>query len=504
MAGKRIGQGYIQSTTVDDIAFNLQYQSYQRSGYAMDLASDRVIGSLDGYYAEQAGGNKRKKTDNKDSKAATLLAALTEYGSDEDEAAGPWAPVKEAAKPSLPAVTAIATATPVIQPEVEEEEADKTLHIHEPDEEAEKWEKVTERKMAFVMPPRPKRGSGIVEATSTFHGDKEVDYQGRSWALPPQGVRADGGEHDCFIPKKCTRRLTGHTKGVQCIEYFPGTGHLLLSGSMDGKAKVWDVASGYQLMRTYSGHTEGIRSMEMHPTTGRSFLTSGFDRLIRLWDTETGQATGTFSNRKMAYAVRHAPRDPAVFLAACSDNKVYQWDTRTGEVVQEYNYHLAPCNTVTFVDDGSKFVSTSDDKKVLVWEYGIPVPIKYVAEPGMHSIPSVSLHPSGAYIAGQSMNNTIVVYSAKGEKGVKQIKKRVFRGHNNTGYACQVGFSANGHFLLSGDGLGQLYVWDWKTTRVLRKFHAHDSGPCIGAQWHPLHPNMLATCGWDGLIKIWE
>ena len=36
-----------------------------------------------------------------------------------------------------------------------------------------------------------------------------------------------------------------------------------------------------------------------------------------------------------------------------------QWDIRTGTVVQEYPYHLAPVNTVTFADDGRRFVSTS-------------------------------------------------------------------------------------------------------------------------------------------------
>ena len=50
---------------------------------------------------------------------------------------------------------------------------------------------------------------------------------------PPSALKPDGGEHACFIPKKCTKKLAGHTKGVQAIEFFPNTGHLLLSASMD-------------------------------------------------------------------------------------------------------------------------------------------------------------------------------------------------------------------------------------------------------------------------------
>jgi hypothetical protein len=42
------------------------------------------------------------------------------------------------------------------------------------------------------------------------------------------GLRPDDGDHQCFIPKKCVHKYTGHTKGVQAIEFFPEYGHLLL------------------------------------------------------------------------------------------------------------------------------------------------------------------------------------------------------------------------------------------------------------------------------------
>ena len=50
---------------------------------------------------------------------------------------------------------------------------------------------------------------------------------------------------------------------------------------------------------------------------------------------------------------------------------------------------------------------------------------------------------------------------------VRQMKKKTFRGHNNSGFACQVGFSPNGQFLASGDGKGQLHFFDFKSTKVI-------------------------------------
>ena len=46
-----------------------------------------------------------------------------------------------------------------------------------------------------------------------------------------------------------------------------------------------------------------------------------------------------------------------------------QWDNDSGETVQEYDRHLGAVNTITFVDENRKFVTTSDDKSLRVWEW---------------------------------------------------------------------------------------------------------------------------------------
>jgi len=73
-----------------------------------------------------------------------------------------------------------------------------------------------------------------------------------------------------------------------------------------------------------------------------------------------------------------------------------QYDIRTGEITQEYDQHLGPVNTITFVDENRRFVTTSDDKTIRAWDFDIPVTIKYIAEPYMHSMPAVTIHPSSA------------------------------------------------------------------------------------------------------------
>lgn len=73
-------------------------------------------------------------------------------------------------------------------------------------------------------------------------------------------------------------------------------------------------------------------------------------------------------------------------------------------------------NTINFVDENRRFVTTSDDKTVRVWDYDIPVVIKYIAEPTMHSMPAVGKDPTGKWLAMQSLDNQILIFNAESFK----------------------------------------------------------------------------------------
>jgi pre-mRNA-processing factor 17 len=142
-----------------------------------------------------------------------------------------------------------------------------------------------------------------------------------------------------------------------------------------------------------------------------------------------------------------------------------KWDVRQNEIVQEYDRHLGAVNSITFVDENRRFVTTSDDKSIRVWEWGIPVDIKYISEPHMHSMPCVAISPTQKWLACQSMDNQILIYSVD---RFKLNKKKRFRGHLVAGYACQVAFSPDGKYVISGDSDGFLCIWDWKSQKMYK------------------------------------
>jgi pre-mRNA-processing factor 17 len=337
---------------------------------------------------------------------------------------------------------------------------------------------------------------------SIFHGKEETDYQGRSWVEPPPTER-HGRPDACFIPKRLVHTWTGHTKGVNAIRLFPKTGHLVLSAGLDGKIKIWDVVGDRMVRRTYMGHSKGVRDV-WFSNDGRRFVSASYDKEIKYWDTETGQVLGSYGDKnQMAYCVRlHPDQDKQnVLMAGMQNKKILQFDLDSGDIIQQYDYHLGAVNSITFIDENRKFISTSDDKTIRVWEFGIPVQTKYIADPSMHAIAATSATPGGKWWLAQSMENQIHTYSALDK--VRRNPKKTFKGHLVAGYACQPNMSPDGRYVISGDGEGKLFVWDWKTTKIVRSLKAHD-GVCIGTEWHPLEASKVVTCGWDGLIKLWD
>ncbi|XP_073531953.1 pre-mRNA-processing factor 17 isoform X1 [Phyllobates terribilis] len=474
-APRNMLSGYAEPAHINDFMFEQQRRTFATYGYALDPSLDvqetstKYIGSVDD--AEKNQGLTVFETGQKKSEKRRKVKGTD--ASDIDGFLGPWAKYideKDIAKPS----------------EDEQKELDE------------------------ITAKRQKRGKQEddkpADEKTILHVKEMYDYQGRSYLHIPQDVdvnlRSTELPEKCYLPKKQIHVWSGHTKGVSAVRLFPLSGHLLLSSSMDCKIKLWEVYNERRCLRTFIGHSKAVRDICFN-NAGTQFLSAAYDRYLKLWDSETGQCISRFTNRKVPYCVKFNP-DPDkqnLFVAGMSDKKIVQWDSRSGEIVQEYDRHLGAVNTITFVDENRRFVSTSDDKSLRVWEWDIPVDFKYIAEPSMHSMPAVTLSPNGKWLACQSMDNQILIFGAQNR--FRLNKKKIFKGHMVAGYACQVDFSPDMSYVVSGDADGKLNIWDWKTTKLYSRLKAHDK-VCIGAVWHPHETSKVITCGWDGLIKLWD
>ncbi|XP_063703595.1 pre-mRNA-processing factor 17 [Culicoides brevitarsis] len=464
--------GFVEKAHISEFQFENQRRTFHSFGYAVDPSTvtdgKTYVGHLQGAY-DSDGKTVFQKTTRKDPRKRIK----NNMPEDVHGFSGPWAKYEDEQRVACP--------NDEERAEIEEMMAKKN-----------KRHKISE--------------DAPVEEKTILHVKDAVDYQGRSFLHPPHNcgtnLRADFVPDRCYLPKAHIHTWQGHTKGVSAIKFFPKSAHLLLSCSMDTKVKIWEIYGERRCLRTYSGHRQAVRDIDFN-INGEKFLSAGYDRYIKLWDTETGQVVSRFSAKKIPFCVKFHPdfNKQHLFVAGTSNKKIICWDTRSGDIVQEYDRHLGAVNSITFVDNNRRFVTTSDDKSLRVWEWDIPVDMKYIADPTMHSMPAVALSPNGKWMACQSLDNKIVIFTAMNR--FKMNRKKVFEGHMVSGYACQLGFSPDMSYLISGDGDGKAYIWDWKTTKLYKKWQAH-SDVCISAQWHPKESSKVVTAGWDGLIKYWD
>lgn len=368
---------------------------------------------------------------------------------------------------------------------------------------------------------------GPGQERSIFHGKSEQDFMGRTYLHIPTTITSQGmldlakADYipECFVPKKGIHIWTGHNKAVTCMELFPESGHLLLSGSMDAKIKIWNTYGDRRVLRTFIGHNKAVRNVSFNPD-GTRFASASYDQYVKYWDTETGSCQWQYKVKALPHCLKVYPEDPRILLVGCADHRIYQLDTRLKEeeaMVLEYNEHLDAINTITLINSNRRMITTSDDKSIRFWEFGIPVTIKMIAEPHMHAITSVAVHPNGKVFAAQSQDNQILTYTTggsvkeaasddqpAGECGERfKLYKKRFAGHITAGYACQLGFSPDGQFVMSGDSAGKLWFWNWKTGKIIKNFKAHDK-VLIAAQWLPKETSKIVTASWDNTLKLWD
>ncbi|ODO11005.1 hypothetical protein I350_01605 [Cryptococcus amylolentus CBS 6273] len=478
--------GHVEEQSMDNYSFLMAQRTFDVHGYALNPSltpgSTPIVGSLNNAHQNgYASIENMKPTRNEQRTTKRKRGKKGDAGVVDGEGAylGPWADW-QTEKPE--------------EIEVEDES------------ENEEWRAEKKRREEATAKAKEKMQVAM-EEKSIFHGKELHDYAGRTYMHIPTDVDvklnpSDGAPPpNAYVPERCIHTWTGHNKGVSAIRLFPKSGHLLLSSSMDTKVKLWDIYHEGNCLRTFLGHSQAVKDIAFN-NSGDKFLSASYDKQIKLWDTETGKCIQAFSNGKIPNVVKFHPDGDKqnIFMAGMQDKKIIQYDLREREIVQTYDQHLGPVNTITFVDENRRFVTTSDDKTIRGWDYDIPVVIKYIAEPYMHSMPAVTLHPSHKYFAAQSLDNQILVYSADG--AFRQNRKKRFAGHTVAGYACNIGFSPDGKFISSGTGGGELVCWDWKSGKITKRLKAHKQ-VVIDHVWLPNEHSKVITASWDGLIKLW-
>ena len=244
-------------------------------------------------------------------------------------------------------------------------------------------------------------------------------------------------DHDPAVER--TLRL-GHEVNGLAVD---AAGLLLVTGSADGTARVWEVASGAERIRF--DHDEGVTAVALD-AGGGLLATGSFDPTARVWDVVSGRQLTRANHDSMVAAVAHTP-DGRLLATGSADHTARVWDAGSGGE-QTWVGHDAAVTAVALDPGGDLLATGGEDRAARVWEVTSGGERAWVGHGG--AVWAVAFSPDGRLLATGSEDRTARVWAISGAE--------LARATHGAGVTA-VAFSPDGRRLATASLDGTARIW---------------------------------------------
>ncbi len=242
-------------------------------------------------------------------------------------------------------------------------------------------------------------------------------------------------------------------------------GKLLLTGSKDASAILWDAAKGdAKKLYSFQGHAQAVTTVALSGN-GKFAVTGSQDRSAILWDATTRKRIRVFLSH--AAPVTHmALSGDGKRLVACADYRATLWGPADGKILQRYQVGAITC--VAISRDGRHIVAGTADQSAQRWADDSDKRLSvYEGHPG--PVICVALSGDGRILVTGSDDKAILWDAAKGEKlrsieslrGAAPLSSRI----------AGVALSSDGKQLITTMALDlEVVMWDTANGSKIRTF----------------------------------
>ncbi|CAK9153469.1 unnamed protein product [Ilex paraguariensis] len=310
------------------------------------------------------------------------------------------------------------------------------------------------------------------------------------------------------MSEKLYTTLNCHKNAVTSLKWSSSHAHLLASAGMDHSICIWNVWSrDHKKARVFNHHNAAVKDVKWSQH-GLFLLSCGYDCSSRLIDVEKGLEAQVFKEDQVVGVVKFHPNNSDLFLSGGSKGLIKLWDIRIGKVVHEYRRGLGPILDVEFTTDAKQFISSCDESKgnisensIIVWDVLRQVPLSNQVYVEAYTCPCIRTHPFDPYFVAQSNGNYIAIFSSK--PPFKLDKYRRYESHGVSGFPIKCNFSLDGEIIASGSSDGCIYFYNSKSSELMKKIKAYEQA-CMDVAFHPVMPNVIASCSWNGDVSVFE
>lgn len=294
------------------------------------------------------------------------------------------------------------------------------------------------------------------------------------------------------FPLKPTKILKAHSDEVWYTS-FSHDGKYLASASLDNSIIVWKLSDS-SIYKVFEGHDKGVYCVEWSPDNTK-LLSAGKDRKAVLWDFLTGDALHVLDAHTDVVSSCAWLPDGQHFLTGSPDRKMIMWDLQ-GQVVHEWSGIRVFSLAVT--PDGKKLIVLSSEKvihffdlltKEVIKEVEIDVPLFSVTTSKDSRYALINLDTDELQL--WDLERYQVVRKYLGLPKAKDVMRSCFGGVDE-------------NIVMSGSQDSKLFMWNRETSNLVEILDAHSGGTVNCVRFSPVNPGTFASCGDDGLVKLWQ
>jgi WD40 repeat protein/tRNA A-37 threonylcarbamoyl transferase component Bud32 len=278
--------------------------------------------------------------------------------------------------------------------------------------------------------------------------------------------------------------LAGHADAVVVVAFGPERRHLA-SGSRDGVAKVWELATRLEVA-SFSGHEGGVSGVALSLDGRRLAVVSG-DRTVRVWDTATKRELFSLKNRTAGPgAVAFSPDGRLLAVAGAPNATVHD---ETGKELLKFEGHAQGVTAVAFSADGGRVVSAGADGAICVWDAASGKVAQQLR--GAPNVNKLGFAGSGQHVTLTDARGGLAVWNLQTNQLVPAFPA----------FGEPTALSSDGKQLAYAADVGAVRVLDPKSGREIFALRKH-SGPITSIAFSA-DGARIATASVDRTIKVW-
>jgi WD40 repeat protein len=304
-------------------------------------------------------------------------------------------------------------------------------------------------------------------------------------------------DHLCdrrHFPTEAALELTDLTDEIWQVQFSHDGTKLAACGRKD-IVMIWDTWT-FTCITILGGHDGGVGNVVWSPDDSM-IVTCSQDKYARLWDVKNGTlmkklkkfnepvigCVWAADNRSIVLGT--LDRNSSLCTVNVLDDEIQEWGKK--HRVQDL------CGS----PNGRWLVAMDDNQTVHIYNL-VTRELEYDME--------LKARPTSVTISEDSRH--LLVNKRDGEAQLIDLVTRQsvhkFLGHTGGDFLIRSAFGgANESFVISGSEDGNILIWHKNIGAAVERLAGHQPR-CNAVSWNPADPCMLASCGDDGVVKIWS